>query len=161
LHLPASLPAPHALLPVANSSSRRADHAIANIAPAEPFHGWQTTTIGSNPAWSASQSARGGSSSLCSEKGPAKGPFFRQTTTGERARHSWTRQFARFSPGHDGRVVVWDARRLDDDGCTRGTTFSGNQTTTSSSNPAWSAVFQRHSLAKVSRSGMCPFSTRE
>src|SRR5260370_2475705 len=78
LHLPASLPAPHALLPVVDSSSRRADHAIANIASAEPFHGSQTTTIASNPCPSGSQSARGGSCRMRSQKGPVTGPFFRR-----------------------------------------------------------------------------------
>ena len=83
-------------------------------------------TAGSNPMLSASQSARVGSCRVCSEKGPAMGPFFRRTTTGERVGHSWARQFAPFSLGHDGRVVVCDARRSGVEGCPRETTFRRN-----------------------------------
>jgi hypothetical protein len=38
------------------------------------------------------------------------GPFFRRTTTGERASRPKSRRFARFSLGHDGRVVVCSLR---------------------------------------------------
>lgn len=58
----------------------------------------------------------GSSSRLCSEKGPAMGPFFRRTTTGERAKRPRTRQFAQLSLGRDGRVVVCETRRSDVDG---------------------------------------------
>jgi hypothetical protein len=52
-----------------------------------------------------------GSCLVYREKCPAMGPFFRRKTTGERLWPPNIRQFASFSLGHDGRVVVWDARR--------------------------------------------------
>jgi hypothetical protein len=71
------------------------------------------------------------------------GPFFRRTTTGERVRHRTTRQFTRFSPGLDCRVVVCDARRSDANRCILETTFSGIRIATSGSNPDRSVHRQR------------------
>jgi len=67
LHLAGIVAGTHALLPVANSSSRTADHAIANIALAEPFHGWPegSATMGSNPGCSASETANFFSEGQC------------------------------------------------------------------------------------------------
>jgi hypothetical protein len=57
LHLAGIVAGTHALLPMANISSRTADHAIANIGAGEPFHGWPdgSATMGSNPGCSASE----------------------------------------------------------------------------------------------------------
>jgi hypothetical protein len=56
------------------------------------------------------------------------GPFFRRTTTRELVGPPGKRQFARFSPGPDGRVVIRDAPPSGFEGCRRETTVIARNT---------------------------------